>query len=158
MKSSHFIIIVMKALYCLPKCEVNSQVSLLFLVYKTVVRLNFLGFLIQVLRKKPLVMRKMRYTHRFAWILLDMLSLSSGLFLYNNNHNLFKSLIQNTFLSSNHLLSYILYNCIWYNLYIVWFVYLYYLYYQLINLFSHSSFKVWFHLVPCDVQPSWVTV
>ena len=110
----------MKALYCLPKCEVNSQVSLLFLVCKTIVRLNSLDFLIQVLRKKPLVMRKMRYTHGFAWILWILLF--SGLFLYNN-HNLFKSLIQNHFfhqITYCHTYCIIAYCiiCISYNLYI----------------------------------------
>ena len=33
LKSLYFIIIIMKSLCCLPKCEENSQVSLLFIVY-----------------------------------------------------------------------------------------------------------------------------
>ena len=88
----------------------------------------------------------MSHTHGFAWIL--WISLSSGLFLYNNNHNLFKSLIQNHFCHQStycHIYCIICIICIL-------------LYYQLINSFSHASIKVWFHLVPCDVQPSWVTI
>ena len=48
LKSLYIIIILMKSLCCLPKCGVNSQVSLLFIV--CTVQGLFLGFLISVLK------------------------------------------------------------------------------------------------------------
>ena len=142
LKSLYLIIILVKSLYCLPKCGVNPQISLWFLDY-LLFKVYFLGFShMSTQEKNPLLWGK--------WDVFTELPEFLGFhilwIIHHNKSNLLY--LNRQFKTILFIKSYILYNlfktiC---------------LSIQLINLFSHSSFKVWFHLVPSDVQPSWVTI
>ena len=74
LNASHFIIILMKSLCCLPKCGVNPQISLQFIVY-LVSRLIPWVFSYSTRNKTPEIYEENEIYSRVAWILWIYLSL-----------------------------------------------------------------------------------
>ena len=139
LNASHFIIILMRSLCCLPKCGVNPQVSLLFIVC-VLFKVFSLGFSFKYSKTLDTIVHEENNEMYSRNCLNSLDLLSSELFIIINLVLYFKSLIQNHLKLQNHQNQTIYLFSIW-----------------LINLFNYLLFMVWFHPVPCDCQPSWIT-